>query len=228
LDSAHPHHIENQQRQVIGILGGIGSGKSSVAHGVRTAHVIDADGIGHDLLKQNNIRNQIVQAFGREILNEQGAVDRDQLANKVFGGGAGSSENRLTLEGILHPAIRTEVRRQINACEPKADPILLDAALLIEAGWDTECNAIVFVDTPIELRRKRVHRSRGWSADELQRREATQMPLVEKQNRADLVIDNSGSVQAASRQLDDWLKTRTKTSSKNATENVPESTSATD
>jgi dephospho-CoA kinase len=113
------------------------------------------------------------------------------------------------LENIVHPLIREDLRQQIDAARQSAvDVVLLDAAVLLEAEWNPLCGAIVFLDTPIEQRRARVQASRGWSADELARREESQLPLAEKRSAADFVVDNSGTLDEAGEQLLGFLRER--------------------
>ena len=77
------------------------------------------------------------------------------------------------------------------------DAVILDAALLLEGGWDATCNWLIFIDTPLHLRQQRVQETRNWSAEELARREASQWSIEAKKGRADFVIDNSGSIEQA-------------------------------
>jgi len=193
----HPH------TPIVGIVGGVGAGKSSVVRNVADLQlfVIDADRIGHDLLHTNLIRNQLRDAFGDEILNEAGQVERKRLADKVFGDSNEQTQNRHRLNEIFHPAIRTQIQHAIGQAPQDADAIILDAALLLEAGWADECDAVVFIDTPLDKREQRVADNRGWSAEELQRREASQWSLLKKREAADFVVDNSGSMETASQQM---------------------------
>lgn len=185
------------QPPVIGVLGGIGSGKSAIAQSLSTTLqtlVLDADKAGHEVLTQPEIQERIKQRFGDEVFSASGAVDRRALAAKVFGTEAWQQQARLDLNAIVHPAIRSRLVQQIDNADPELDVLILDAAVMLEAGWDDLCDAIVFVDTPFETRLARVH-SRGWSEDELRRREASQISLDDKRRRADLVIQNSGQLE---------------------------------
>ena len=170
---------------------------------IRELHldVIDADRIGHELLLQDNIRQTICGVFGKEMLDQTGQIDRERLAGKVFGTSDEQTNNRRRLNEILHPAIRRKVLQEIQQVPQEADAIILDAALLLEAGWADECNAIIFVDTPIELRQQRVAASRGWSPEELQKREFSQWSVAQKRAHAQYVVDNSGSATAAAEQM---------------------------
>ncbi|HIE95642.1 MAG TPA: dephospho-CoA kinase [Fuerstia sp.] len=179
---------------VIGILGGIGSGKSSVVRHISSLNllIIDADRIGHELLLNSEIQSQVRTSFGAAVFEDTGAVDRSRLAQVVFGTSVEQQEALKRLEQILHPAIRRRIQSQIETASRDVDAVILDAALLLEAGWDAECDWLIFVDTAAEIREQRVVRNRGWSAEELARREATQWNLEAKRDRADFIVDNSG------------------------------------
>jgi dephospho-CoA kinase len=183
---------------VIGIVGGVGSGKSALARWVAEHHpvaVIDADKIGHEVLVQPQVAAQLRQAFGAEILDESGRVQRASLAARVFGESDEHRAARSRLESIVHPEIDREVERQIGAMDRDAVRcVLLDAAVLLESGWRTHCDAVIFIDTPLARRRQWVQAGRGWSADELARREASQWPLDQKRAAADAVVVNDGTV----------------------------------
>ena len=188
---------------VVGIVGGIGAGKSSVVRGLKDLRllVIDADRIGHELLSHDDIRQQICLVFGKDVLDPSGQIDRAMLASEVFGADEERVGNRNRLNEILHPAIRKKVIEQIQQAPHDVDAIILDAALLLEAGWADQCHAIIFIDTPLELRQQRVAETRGWSAEELHRREASQWSTTKKRSYAHYVVDNSGTLTAAAQQM---------------------------
>ena len=184
---------------VFGILGGIGSGKSSVVRHVSGLNllIIDADTIGHELLLNSEIQSQIRTSFGAAVFDQTGAIDRSRLADVVFGTSMQQQEALKRLEQILHPAIHGKIQSKIETASRDVDAVILDAALLLEAGWDAECDWLIFVDTAAEIREQRVIRNRGWSAEELARREATQWNVDAKRDQADFIVDNSGSMDDA-------------------------------
>lgn len=187
---------------VIGLLGGIGSGKSRVAEELarRGARVISGDELGHEALRQATIRDQVVGRFGREILDSRGEIVRSRLGKIVF-----ADPNELqALESIVHPWIGNRLRDEVNQArqDPTLSLVVVDAAVMLEAGWNGVCDQLVFVDTPLAERQKRVRERRGWSAAELETREARQMPLTAKAARADHTINNSGSPEHLRRQVD--------------------------
>ena len=193
---------------VVGIVGGVSAGKSSVVQNVSDLRlwVIDADRIGHELLLSSDIREKLSNAFGEGILDTAGLVLRPRLAEKVFGDSDQQINNRNRLNEILHPAIQIEVLRLIKQAPQDADAIILDAALLLEAGWADECDAVIFIDTPDELRHQRAAANRGWSMEELQRREASQWSLLRKRQSSQFVVNNSGSAEEAAEQMKFVLK----------------------
>lgn len=197
---------------VVALIGGVGSGKSSLAewltHRLRVA-LIDADAAGHRALARTNVKEQIRRRFGDDVFDHDGVVRRDRLARKVFGTDADCRAARHDLERIVHPVIREDLRQQIDAArQSTVDLVLLDAAVLLEADWNPLCDAIVFLDTPVEHRQARVAAGRGWSAEELARREASQLPLADKRAAADFVVDNSGTLDETGEQLLSFLRER--------------------
>ena len=189
------------RKPVIGLLGGIGSGKSRVAetfarHG---AFVIDADRLGHDALLDPDVRRRIVERWGAGLLDEQGKIVRRHLGRIVFADDAARRE----LEAIVHPWIGERVRETIERAQADAATrfIVLDAPIMLEAGWNGVCDRLVFVETPRPLRLERVARQRGWTQEEVETRERAQLPLDEKAARADHVLDNSGTPEDLERQV---------------------------
>lgn len=201
------HVSQSQDLPVIGIVGGIGSGKSSVPRKLaerRSLAIIDADGIGHELLNESVVKHEIKTEFGSAVFQADGSVDRPALAAVVFGGTSKHEDAREALNSILHPRIRKEIHRRINEAKQSAnvEAIILDAALLLESGWHKDCNLVVFVDVPRQIRQQRVIENRGWMAEELAKRELNQLPLEEKKARSNRVIDNGGSLEAAAEALE--------------------------
>jgi dephospho-CoA kinase len=193
-------------KPAIGLLGGIGGGKSRVAAelGARGGRVINADELGHEALRQPEVRARVVQRWGQGLLNEQGEVVRRRLGAIVF---ADDGERRV-LEDLVHPWILGRVQQEIDAArrDPAVRFVVLDAALMLEAGWASLCDRLVFVDTPREQRLQRLLHQRQWTEKEVQAREAAQLPLTEKARRADHVLDNSSTLEHLSRQVDELLQ----------------------
>jgi dephospho-CoA kinase len=186
---------------VIGLIGGIGSGKSMVAAELkrRGALVLSGDQLGHEGLLQPAICDQVVNRWGRGVLTEGGEIDRRKLGEVVF---ADQKELRV-LESLLFPWIVRRFREEIERArsDPKVRVIVLDAAVLLEAGWNEMCSAVVYIDAPRALRLHRVAEQRGWDEKEVEARERAQWSLTDKVSRADFVIDNSGPPEALSQQV---------------------------
>ena len=181
-------------KPVIGIIGGIGSGKTAVADelaGLGCA-VIDADAIGHELLDAPDVLGELRQRWGDEIFTGEGEVDRSALAEIVFA----SREELDALNGILHPRIGREMARAVDlaVADASVGAIVLDAALLVEAGWDELCSHVIFVDTPPDVRYRRVSEQRGWEEENWASREKMQISLDIKRHKCDYSIDGSSSV----------------------------------
>jgi dephospho-CoA kinase len=183
---------------VIGLVGGIGAGKSSAAARLEElgAMVLDADKVGHALLDQRPVRERVVSRFGREVLVQGDAesepvIDRRALGAIVFADPAA----RKALEAIVHPWMRRTFEKAIARTIRKraARAVVLDAAVLFEAGWDSLCDRVLFVDAPREQRLARLSAQRGWDVPALDAREKAQWPLAKKRERSDLIALNDGS-----------------------------------
>jgi dephospho-CoA kinase len=195
------------RKPVIGLVGAIGAGKSTVAHALARhgGKVVAGDPLGHEALEQEEILDRIADAFARrDILTESGRIDRKKLGKVVFP----SPVERSRLEHLVHPYIEGRIREEIDKAQvdPDARFVVLDAAVMLEAGWDDACDKLIFVDAPREVRLARVKAQRGWSETDLADREAVQMPAEKKKERADAVIDNGGLPNATSAQVDDLVK----------------------
>ncbi|MBX3441020.1 MAG: dephospho-CoA kinase [Planctomyces sp.] len=191
---------------VFGIVGGIGSGKSSIARRAAefdpALRVYDADEAGHRALRTAEVRDQLTARFGPRILAPDGDVDRRRLAEIVFA----DETARQDLEAIVHPAIRRDFEQRLAHWEQDGAvrAVLLDAAVLLEAGWGDACRAVAYVDVPREERLRRVA-ARGWDDAELSRREASQWPLNAKRDAADFVIRNDATLDIAGRELYEYI-----------------------
>jgi dephospho-CoA kinase len=191
---------------VVGIVGGIGSGKSSVTRWVATRDpgvvLINGDEVGHQVLTLKPVQDAIRQRFGAGVIGSDGQIDRRALGQAVFGASEHQQTARRDLERIVHPRIRETFEKQIAiAAAAKETAVLLDAAVLFEAGWNDLCHTIVFIDVPRALRLDRLQAGRGWNQTEVERREASQVPLETKRQRSQIVIDNAHSLDEAGREL---------------------------
>lgn len=196
---------------VIGLVGGVGSGKSSVAKGLaarRPCDLLDADSVGHAVLRNAEVKQRLRERFGDGVFSEEGEVLRPALGKLVFGTEPEFVRNRADLETIVHPYIKKELVDRLTRAkaEQRVQAILLDAALLLEAGWRTLCDFVVFVDVPEAVRLRRVIERRGWSEPQFRAREASQWPLSQKRAAAQYVIDNGESLETAVSQLEEILE----------------------
>jgi dephospho-CoA kinase len=183
--------------QIVGLIGGIASGKSAVAAALARSGsiVFNGDQLGHLVLDEPKVRDALVARWGASVLGADGRIARPAVAKIVFAPTSQGAREREFLEQLVHPGIRRRIETAITELPDASIPaIVIDAALLIEAGWSGICTAIAFVDCPREVRLRRAHR-RGWSDEEFARREAAQLPIEEKRSRASHVIDNSGSLE---------------------------------
>jgi len=181
---------------IIGLVGGVGSGKSTVAAALarRGAVVFDADRLGHRVLQEPEVREELVSRWGRDILGPDGQIARPAVARRVFGDSPDAESERQFLEQTLHPRIRQRIEAELRQLPDTDVPaVVIDAPLLIESGWNEVCQVVALVDAPGETRLQRAQ-SRGWTAEEFTRREAAQMPIEEKRRWSSHVIDNSGSL----------------------------------
>ncbi|MFL5341890.1 MAG: dephospho-CoA kinase [Gemmataceae bacterium] len=192
------------RKPVIGLVGGIGSGKSLVAQLLarRGGFPISADPIAHEALRDPGIRTKVVARFGAEVLGPDGEIVRKKLAGPVFA----DDSLRRELESWVFPWVECRVTEQVAQAEADAGVqfVILDAAVMLEAGWNNVCDGLIYVDAPREVRLARVA-SRGWSPEQVAAREQAQLPLAEKARRADAAIDNGGSAEQTARQIDELL-----------------------
>ncbi|HEY1375168.1 MAG TPA: dephospho-CoA kinase [Gemmataceae bacterium] len=190
---------------VIGLVGGIGSGKSRVSAALarRGGRVVAGDPLGHEALRQPAVREKVIAGWEPGVLDAAGEIDRRKLGAVVFA----DECQRKALEAIVQPWIGERLREQIAAAQ--ADPavpfVVLDAAVMLEAGWEGACDVLVYVHAPRAVRLARVAAQRGWSPAEVAARERAQVSLTEKAARADVAVDNTGSLAELEPQLNALL-----------------------
>lgn len=214
---------------VIGVTGGVGTGKSTVARlfGRWGAAVLDADRIAHELMEPGTpVYRKIRRVFGPEGVGSDGRVDRKRLGSTVF-----KSRRRLKqLTGIVHPAVRRRIQTELKRLrrEKPNGVAVLDIPLLVESGpvypttpvqgtsflrsagagrrrrrrgwWGYRTDALVVVSAPAAVAARRLKRRSGWSPKEIQRRGRFQLPLSQKQAQADFVVHNGGGLSSTRRQ----------------------------
>jgi dephospho-CoA kinase len=189
---------------LIGIAGGIASGKSFIAQqlGRQGAALVSADEIAHEVLKLADVKALARERWGDAIFASDGQIDRQSLGRIVFAAPPDGPRELRYLEGLTHPTIGELIRERIAAIhdERHVPAIVLDVPLLFESHWNEFCTKVIFVDAPRDVRLARAA-ARGWSPAEFARREATQESLESKRLQADIVIDNSGSPESAQSQV---------------------------
>lgn len=182
------------RKPVIGLVGGIGAGKSTIARLFERlgCGVIDADVLAGQALQRPAVKRRLKAWWGPAVLTAAGNVDRRRLADITFG----HPSQLKRLEGLIHPLVhqaRRRLRRRYDR-NTRIKAIIEDVPLLLEKGLVGQCDAVVYVRAKRAVRLRRLARSRGWSRHELQRREKAQAPLDKKRRNADYVIDNNADM----------------------------------
>jgi dephospho-CoA kinase len=195
-------------KPVFGLIGRIGAGKSSAAKcfAARGGFVIDADVLGHEALRQSEVIESLVRRWGEGIRRADGSLDRREIARIVFA----NPDERAALEATVFPYIGERTRGLIARAQanPEAAFVVLDAAVLLEAGWGEMVDAVVFVDAPRAVRVARLAARSGLGESDLAAREAAQWPAEQKKARADAVLVNDGDAAELQEQVDAFLARR--------------------
>jgi dephospho-CoA kinase len=180
---------------VVGLTGGIGTGKSTLAAllAERGAQVIDADLLGRDALRPGRPAwNAVVEQFGNEILAANSMeVDRKRLAAIVFG----DKKKLAALNAIVHPVIFKGVADELDRLRETDEIVVLDAALIVETGLDSTCDVLVVVDSADEERINRLNRGRGMSFADVRAVMGAQVDRIRLLDAADIVVANDGSIE---------------------------------
>lgn len=186
---------------VIGIVGGIGAGKSHVARAFERLGcvVLDSDVAAKAQLDEPAVKDVLVSWWGEGILGIDGKVDRKKIAAIVFA----DTSQRQRLEELIHPRLKAGRASAIAQARQEGKPgVIVDAPLLLEAGVAAECDYVVFVDAPKAERLQRVVEKRGWSVEEFEKREAAQWPLDKKREASHAVIANGNGVSIEQLQIE--------------------------
>ena len=192
----------------IGLTGGIGSGKSTVAAMLvdRGASLLDADAIVRDLQAPGTpVFTAMVERWGDRILDDDGGLNRQAVADIVFA----DADELAALNGIVHPAVGDEMTRRREALADTDATVILDIPLLVESGHQDLAGVIV-VDVDPEVAVARLVAGRGFTPDDARSRIARQVSREERLGRADLVVDNGGSLEDLAREVDrawSWIGT---------------------
>ena len=195
-----PTEAHRDKPLVLGILGGIASGKTTVARlleeasrrqgaGVASASTIVADDLAQEALDEPDIVVAVRATLGDAVMGADGRLDRAAISRAVFD----DREALRRLEAIIHPRVRAMIRRRLEG-KGGGDVVLLDVPLLVESPFLEECDVLVFVEAPEGVRAERARASRGWSPEEVARREGHQTPLESKRSLARHTIRNGGDL----------------------------------
>ena len=191
------------RKPIIGILGGPASGKSSVAAELAKlgCGLIDADKIAHELLDGQNVKEEVINSFGRAVLDHTGKINRRKLADIVFADG----DKLSTLNRIVHPLVLARAERLIEQYnrQQHVRAIVLDMPLLVEIGWDKRCDRLIFVDCKPQIRLKRAKKMGLFGKNQLKIRENFQISLDKKAAMADNTVDNNSGFSALAKQVAD-------------------------
>jgi len=190
-----------KKKLIVGILGGIGSGKSTVAAEFARlgCAVIDADRIAHELLLEEDVKRRLIDAFGERILGKNGLISREELADNVF-----NDDNSVArINDIIHPLVFNRTKKLIEQYNRQEEIrlIILDAPLLVEAGWTQLCDKLIFVDCAPQIRARRAGKRRPGSENQLKKREKFQISLDTKAELAHYRICNNSGLSALADQV---------------------------
>lgn len=186
---------------LVGLTGGIGSGKSTVAALLagRGATVIDADALARAaVVKGTDAHRRIVDRFGTHVLQSDGELDRGKLAGIVFR----DDDARAALDAIVHPEVMRAIADRIESLKESDQVVVLDVPLLVEIGGGEGLDLVVVVDAPEEVRVRRLVEARAMSAEDVRARMAVQASTEQRRALADVVVENAGSVAELEAQVD--------------------------
>lgn len=192
--------------KVLGITGGVGSGKSEVLRYMEQEYdavVCQLDEVAKALQKKGtDCYDKIIEQFGLEITGENGELDRKKLAAIIFQ----DEEKRRMLNGIVHPEVKKWVEQDIIEKEKREVPLyVIEAALLPEAGYEDICREMWYIYTEESVRRERLKKSRGYSDETISRMIRSQSPESVFRKACRIVIDNSGTFERTKKQIGEQL-----------------------
>jgi len=189
-------------KPIIGLIGGIGSGKSTVASILTDlgAVVLDADHYAKELLLDSDVRIEIKKTFGDAVFDSEGTINRERLADRVFT----HESDRAKINAIIHPRVRARFKELIKTqnSDSPGKIIVLDVPLLLGSELKSLCNLILMVRSPLKSRIARVQKERQWDAKELTRREGFQHSCAQKEAAADVFIENNGTIKELKREVE--------------------------
>mgnify|MGYP000881741337 CR=1 FL=1 len=191
---------------VVGLTGGIGSGKSTVSRILQKKGypLIDLDKISHEVIEYPEVIEKLVKAFGEDILDENGKISRRKLGAVVFGNG--NKEKLREINSIMHPVILAEMRRQVRLLEKINKIVFVEIQLLFEVKWEKEFDVILLVYADRETQIKRVMERDGRTFEEVEKIINSQINLEEKKKKSDYVIDNTKKIEEVELEIEKILE----------------------
>ena len=193
---------------VIGLTGGIGTGKSTVSQILQRKgyKVIDLDVISHEVIKFPKVVEKIVQNFGREILESDDFgkynISREKLGKIIFG----NKEKRLILNSIMHPEILRAMRKEILEYKKESKIVFVEIQLLFEVQWEKEFDYILLISAKKSTQIRRILERDKRSENDALNIINSQLPLDEKKKRSDFVIENDGNIEELKEKIDKFLE----------------------
>lgn len=204
---APPPPLGETRKPILALVGPLGAGKSTAAQcfARRGGAIIDGDALGHEALRQPAIRAAVIQRWGPGLVRPDGSLDRRALGQIVFADPA----QRNALEQLVFPYIERRLHEQIEHAQQQERFrfVVVDAAVLLEAGWSPGVDRIVYVDAPAPLRHARLAQRSGWTPTEIANREAAQWSPERKRAAAHAILFNHGDPEDLQRQVDRLLQT---------------------
>jgi dephospho-CoA kinase len=192
---------KSRNKPVIGIIGGVGAGKSTVARIFQDlgCALIDADALAHSFLNLPEVRTAICARWGADLRDAQGQIDRATLGTRVFD----KADELRVLNALIHPHVFAEAERLLNRyqADDRYRAIVLDMPLLLEVGWDQRCDRIVFVQCATKQRKRHFQQKLGRKTADLEKREKVQISLDKKVARADNTVVNNSDLATLVRQV---------------------------
>jgi dephospho-CoA kinase len=189
------------RKKIIGILGGIGCGKSTVAAGFGKlgCGVIDADKIAHEIVEKPKIKKELLKLFGNDIINASSKIDRRKVAEIAFKSPAKVAQ----LNRITHPPVLVQIEQLIEEYnrQPCIKAIVLDVPLLAEIDWTKRCDKLIFVECGREKRLQRSQKNDLLDEDKIKIREKFQISLDRKKKIADYIVNNNVNLTDVERQI---------------------------
>lgn len=194
--------------RIIGITGGVGAGKSEILSFIRKnypSEIYLADEVAHKIKEKGQpCYEQLVELLGREVLREDGEIDKAKMAAIIF------ADERILqqVNEIVHPGVKEYILARIKEAEEKKDVKLffIEAALLIEAGYETMVDELWYIHADKEVRRKRLQENRGYSSEKIEQIMNCQLSEEEFLKKCDFVIDNSGKIEDSYNQIRNKLR----------------------